>query len=268
MQRMEKMFEALIARKGLRFSMNIANEIPDKLIGDELRLTQILNNLVSNAVKFTAQGYVGIEVAKNMQIGDEVELFFIVVDTGIGLSAEDKDKLFKSFSQVDASITRKYGGTGLGLSITQELVNMMKGKIWAEGEKGKGSSFSFTIRLKMEEYEETEETVMEILEWRPAQLLNDMVGERDLMIEFGSEINARELRSAFEKMNISMDMDNWFKAENAAGTIKELVSQGPKEIQTQAFKLGMQVRKADYEKARALSDELWENLKSLIDILQ
>ena len=268
MQRMEKMFEALVARKGLRFSMNIANEIPDKLIGDELRLTQILNNLVSNAVKFTAQGYVGIEVAKNMQIGDEVELFFIVVDTGIGLSAEDKDKLFKSFSQVDASITRKYGGTGLGLSITQELVNMMKGKIWAEGEKGKGSSFSFTIRLKMEEYEETEETVMEILEWRPAQLLNDMVGERDLMIEFGSEINARELRSAFEKMNISMDMDNWFKAENAAGTIKELVSQGPKEIQTQAFKLGMQVRKADYEKARALSDELWENLKSLIDILQ
>ena len=151
MSKMEKMFNMLTMRKGLRFTLNIAPEIPDKVIGDELRLTQILNNLVSNAVKFTEQGYVGIEVSLNTKINDEIELFFMVVDTGIGLSPEDKDKLFKSFSQADASITRKFGGTGLGLSITKELVQMMHGKVWAEGEKGKGSTFSFTVRLRQEQ---------------------------------------------------------------------------------------------------------------------
>lgn len=115
--KMEKMFGMLTMRKGLRFTLNVAPEIPDKVIGDELRLTQILNNLVSNAVKFTEQGYVGVEVSLNTKIDNEVELFFMVVDTGIGLSPEDKDKLFKSFSQADASITRKFGGTGLGLAI-------------------------------------------------------------------------------------------------------------------------------------------------------
>lgn len=261
MERMNNQFNAVVARKGLRFSMNVAENIPDKLIGDELRLTQILNNLVSNAVKFTSQGYVGIEVAKNMQVGDEIELFFIVVDTGIGLSPEDKDKLFKSFSQVDASITRRFGGTGLGLSITKELVNMMKGDIWADGEKGKGSSFSFTIRMKLEEYEEAEDVVIEIPKWRSAELLNDMAGERELMYEFGSEINKRELRNAFEKLNISMDMENWMKAESAVTMLKELVSQGPKEIQRAAFKLSMLVRKADYEKSREASDQLMEMLE-------
>ena len=261
MERMNNQFNALVARKGLRFSMNVAEDIPDKLIGDELRLTQILNNLVSNAVKFTSQGYVGIEVTKNMQVGDEIELFFIVVDTGIGLSPEDKDKLFKSFSQVDASITRRFGGTGLGLSITKELVNMMKGDIWADGEKGKGSSFSFTIRMKQEEYEEAEDVVIEIPKWRSAELLNDMAGERELMYEFGSEINKRELRNAFEKLNISMDMENWMKAESAVTMLKELVSQGPKEIQRAAFKLSMLVRKADYEKSREASDQLMEMLE-------
>ncbi len=261
MERMNNQFNAVVARKGLRFSMNVAENIPDKLIGDELRLTQILNNLVSNAVKFTSQGYVGIEVTKNMQVGDEIELFFIVVDTGIGLSPEDKDKLFKSFSQVDASITRRFGGTGLGLSITKELVNMMKGDIWADGEKGKGSSFSFTIRMKLEEYEEAEDVVIEIPKWRSAELLNDMAGERELMYEFGSEINKRELRNAFEKLNISMDMENWMKAESAVTMLKELVSQGPKEIQRAAFKLSMLVRKADYEKSREASDQLMEMLE-------
>lgn len=253
---MNNQFNALVTRKGLRFSMNVADDIPDKLIGDELRLTQILNNLVSNAVKFTSQGYVGVEVTKNMVIGDEIELFFIVVDTGIGLSTEDKDKLFKSFSQVDASITRKFGGTGLGLSITKELVKMMKGDIWADGEKGKGSSFSFTIRMKMEDYEEMDDIVIEIPKWRSSELLNGMAGERELMYEYGSDINRRELRNAFEKLNISMDMENWIKAESAVTMIKELVSQGPKEVQKEALKLSMSVRKADYEKSREASDLL------------
>lgn len=258
MSKSEKMFAALCSRKGLTFSLNVAPEVPDLLIGDELRLTQILNNLVSNAVKFTEQGYVGIEVMRNMQLKDEVELFFIVVDTGIGLSPEDKDKLFKSFSQADASITRKYGGTGLGLSITKELVNMMKGEIWADGVVGKGSSFSFTIRLGLQETGEEVETVlsMEMPKVKGQDIIEAKASERDLMLEFGTEINSRELRSAFEKLNLSMDMENWMKAEAQASRIKQLVVNASRDAQRLAFKLEMTVRKSEYEKAVELADEL------------
>lgn len=250
MSKVEKMFTMLTMRKGLRFTMNVAQEIPDRLIGDELRLTQILNNLVSNATKFTEQGYVGIEVTQNTRIEDEIELFFMVVDTGIGLSPEDKDKLFKSFSQVDASITRKFGGTGLGLSITKELVGMMHGKIWADGEKGKGSNFSFTVRLRMEKTAENTEETPTIRTWKSSGNISKIAGEQDLMYEFGSDINVRELRKYFEKLHISMDMDNWQKAESFVSTLKQLMSGGSKDLQRAAFRMEMAIRKSDCEKAR------------------
>lgn len=258
MSKIEKQFTTLTMRKGLRFMLNVAAEIPDRLIGDELRLTQILNNLVSNAVKFTEQGYVGIEVTLNAKIDDEVELFFMVVDTGIGLSPEDKDKLFKSFSQVDASITRKYGGTGLGLSITKELVGMMHGRVWADGEKGKGSSFSFTVRLKQEKTAGGEESP--IRQWKSTNSLKKMAGEQDLMNEFGSDINIRELKKNFEKLNLSMDMDNWQKAENFAATLKQLMSGGSKDLQRAVFKMEMAIRKSDSAKARENADKVKEQL--------
>ena len=255
----QEQFSALALRKGLRFVMNVAPDIPNTLIGDELRLTQILNNLVSNAVKFTSQGYVGIEVVKNMQIGNEIELFFMVVDTGIGLTPEDKEKLFTSFSQADASITRKYGGTGLGLAITKELVQMMGGSIHAEGERGKGSNFSFTVRLKTEE--EVQEPVVETLNWKPGQMFAQLETEQDLMNEFGSEINARELQGIFEKLNLSMDLGNWQKAEGYMDVLKQLTQGGSKELQKTAFRLGMAVRKADYERAKEAEQNVIEILR-------
>lgn len=258
--KMEKMFNMLTMRKGLRFTLNVAQEIPDKVIGDELRLTQILNNLVSNAVKFTEQGYVGIEISLNTRINDEVELFFMVVDTGIGLSPEDKDKLFKSFSQADASITRKYGGTGLGLAITKELVNMMHGKVWAEGEKGKGSTFSFTIRLKTERVQDSADQESSIRKWKYANNLNKMAGEQDLMYELGSDINIRELKKYFEKLNISMDMENWQKAESFATTLKQLVSKGSKDLQRLTFRMEMMIRKSDSDKAKEYAQKVKEQL--------
>ncbi len=260
LQKREEQFNALALRKGLRFMMNVAPDIPQTLIGDELRLTQILNNLVSNAVKFTSQGYVGIEVMKNMQIGNEIELFFMVVDTGIGMTPEDKEKLFTSFSQADASITRKYGGTGLGLAITKELVEMMGGSIHAEGERGKGSNFSFTVRLKTDE-EDLEEPIAEALNWNPGQMFAQLEQEQDLMYEFGSEINARELQSNFEKLNLSMDMSNWQKAEGFMEVIKQLTQGGSKELQKAVFRLGMAVRKSDYEKAKEAEQKVIEVLE-------
>ena len=258
--RMEKMFNMLTMRKGLRFTLNVAQEVPDKVIGDELRLTQILNNLVSNAVKFTEQGYVGIEIALNTRINDEVELFFMVVDTGIGLSPEDKDKLFKSFSQADASITRKYGGTGLGLATTRELVTMMHGKVWADGEKGKGSTFSFTIRLKTEQTQDSAEQEPSIRKWKYSNNLNKIAGEQDLMNELGSDINIRELKKYFEKLNISMDMENWQKAESFATSLKQLVSKGSKDLQRLTFRMEMAIRKSDCDKAREYVQKVKEQL--------
>ncbi|MDE7415729.1 MAG: PAS domain-containing protein [Lachnospiraceae bacterium] len=258
--KMEKMFTMLTMRKGLRFTLNVAQEIPDKVIGDELRLTQVLNNLVSNAVKFTEQGYVGIEISLNTRINDEIELFFMVVDTGIGLSPEDKDKLFKSFSQADASITRKYGGTGLGLAITKELVNMMHGKVWADGEKGKGSTFSFTVRLKTEQAQDSAEQETSIRKWKYSNNLNKIAGEQDLMYELGSDINIRELKKYFEKLNISMDMENWQKAESFATTLKQLVSNGSKDLQRLTFRMEMMIRKSDCDKAKEYAQKVKEQL--------
>jgi PAS domain S-box-containing protein len=266
MSHLEKMFTTLTVRKGLRFILNVAPEIPDAVIGDELRLTQILNNLVSNAVKFTAQGYIGIEVTLNQKLDDEIELFFMVVDTGIGLSPEDKDKLFKSFSQVDASITRKFGGTGLGLSITKDLVHMMHGKVWADGEKGKGSRFSFTVRLKLQQSQQENKKEVGIRRWKSANSMNNIAAEQDLMYEFGSNINIRELRKYFEKLNISIDMDAWQKAEGFASILKQLTSGGSKELKRAVFKMEMSIRKADSEKAKENIRSVKEMLKVEIDL--
>ena len=106
-----------MTEKGLDFFMTVSPEVPEFIIGDELRIAQILNNLLSNALKFTSVGKISLEVFKTAQVGKKIELFFLVIDSGIGIDEGDRDKLFQSFSQVDASISRKYGGTGLGLNI-------------------------------------------------------------------------------------------------------------------------------------------------------
>jgi two-component system, sensor histidine kinase and response regulator len=130
--------------KNLEFLISAQPEIPPALIGDPLRLGQILINLVNNAVKFTDKGEVMLTVAIEEQLADRIKLKFIVSDTGIGMTPEQSSRLFQAFSQADSSTTRKYGGTGLGLSISKRLVEMMEGTIWATSEPGVGSKFQFT----------------------------------------------------------------------------------------------------------------------------
>jgi len=134
--------------KGLRLSYTVQKGIPRILVGDPGRLQQVLNNLISNAVKFTDIGEVRIDVDIIEKRDDSVKLKFTVSDTGIGIDGDKMNMLFKSFSQVDSSITRKYGGTGLGLAISKQLVEMMGGEIWVESQKGKGSTFYFTAGFK------------------------------------------------------------------------------------------------------------------------
>jgi PAS domain S-box-containing protein len=132
--------------KGLDLIYWIDPNVPPYVIGDALRLRQILINLVSNAIKFTDHGEVFVSAGTTWKLGDQLSLKFSVKDTGIGISAEKLDRLFKAFSQVDSSTTRKYGGTGLGLAISLRLTELMGGNIWAESEPGKGSTFCFTIK--------------------------------------------------------------------------------------------------------------------------
>ncbi|MCK5312442.1 MAG: transporter substrate-binding domain-containing protein [Desulfobacteraceae bacterium] len=130
--------------KGLETHFKISHNVPNRLIGDPLRLRQILINLVNNAIKFTDTGEIIVSAGVLSEEDQTVTLEISVQDTGIGLSKEQIGRLFKSFSQADSSTTRKYGGSGLGLAICKHLVEMMDGKIWVESEPGVGSTFFFT----------------------------------------------------------------------------------------------------------------------------
>ncbi|MDH4286152.1 MAG: PAS domain S-box protein, partial [Gallionella sp.] len=131
--------------KGLEFLFKSGREVPRTLVGDPLRLGQVLNNLANNAVKFTEAGEVTIQIKVESQYPGHVVLGFEVCDTGIGMSPEQLGNIFQSFSQADSSTTRKYGGTGLGLVISKQLVELMGGTMWVESTPGKGSTFAFNI---------------------------------------------------------------------------------------------------------------------------
>jgi two-component system sensor histidine kinase/response regulator len=140
---------AVVAQKAsdkeLELVFDIPDEIPQCLVGDALRVEQVLTNLIGNAIKFTDRGEVVVRAERLARNGNHVTLKFAVRDTGIGITAEQQRRLFTAFTQADDSITRKYGGTGLGLAITKRLVEMMGGSIWVDSEPEVGSTFSFSL---------------------------------------------------------------------------------------------------------------------------
>jgi PAS domain S-box-containing protein len=142
------LFNGSAQQKGLTFTIKRDSRIPLELIGDKLRLQQVLTNLVGNALKFTKQGSIKLELTLQNISLTEVQLLFSVTDTGIGIALEDQDKLFVEFSQVDGSFTRQYGGTGLGLVISKELIELMGGEIFVVSTPNQGSCFSFIVQLE------------------------------------------------------------------------------------------------------------------------
>src|SRR5437879_2046692 len=131
-------------QKGLELSYQVAAEVPDNLVGDFVRLRQIVVNLVGNAIKFTEHGEIVVSVTPDSPTSDGIKLHFEVEDTGIGIPPEKIQQIFDPFAQADASTTRRYGGTGLGLTISTQLVEMMGGRVWVESVPGHGSVFHFT----------------------------------------------------------------------------------------------------------------------------
>ncbi len=170
-------------KKGLELLFDAQPAVPGALIGDPLRLGQILLNLAGNALKFTEEGEIIIRSELIKITDDEVEIRFAVKDSGIGMTPEQVDKLFQSFSQADTSTTRKYGGTGLGLTISKKLAGLMKGEIWVESEPGKGSSFIFTAvfgrALDMEKTIEKERAVD--LEKLKVLVVDDVESARNML---------------------------------------------------------------------------------------
>ena len=139
--------------KGLRQVLEVMPEVPDGLVGDPLRLRQVLVNLVGNAIKFTQSGEIRIRVDIASQLPGEICLHFAVIDTGIGIPRDKLELVFEAFAQADGTSTRRFGGTGLGLSISARLVELMGGDIWVESEVGAGSAFRFTANFGLQGFE-------------------------------------------------------------------------------------------------------------------
>ena len=148
LENVTNIFGYQVYEKGLEFNFTIDPKINNNLVGDSLRLTQVLNNFVGNAIKFTQKGYVHIDISIINKTDNKILLDFSVKDTGIGIALENQHKLFKAFNQEDSSTTKRFGGTGLGLVISKQLVEIMGGEVYFNSIKDKGSTFGFKIELE------------------------------------------------------------------------------------------------------------------------
>ncbi len=248
-----------ITEKGLNFFMTVSPQIPEHIIGDELRIVQILNNLISNAQKFTSIGKISVEAVKTAQVNNQIEIFFIVSDTGIGIDQADMDKLFQSFSQVDASISRKYGGTGLGLNISKQLAELMGGQIEVESEKNRGSTFSFSIWVETTEEEgglPQSYDSKELLLSTVSEAFSEDEDTTEDIRTYGTEENLKNLKKNLSKLILCVEMENWEKAEMFMEIIRQLTGEAPPEVKRMALRLKMAIQKEDYEKVSAAFGEL------------
>jgi len=193
--------------KGLQLNVMIKAAVPEEVIGDPSRLRQILNNLISNAVKFTESGEISVTVDYSEEENEIALLRFEVKDTGIGIRKEDIHKLFQSFNQADASTTRKYGGTGLGLAISSELVKMMGGEICVESNLSEGSTFKFYVRLEIVKKASEEKFMFE--------KFDDM----NILIVDDNKNNRKSISSYFEGTGLKV-----FEAKDAGNAITTIIS--------------------------------------------
>ncbi len=208
------MFSARAEEKHLNFNIEVSPDVPTDLIGDALRIQQILSNLLGNAVKFTERGNVGIEVTLLESEKSQAKLRFRVSDTGIGISEQDQTKLFQPFSQADTSITRRFGGTGLGLAISNKLLQLMGGAFEIESALEKGTRLSFDLQLGVGSYELHHEVNRRHDERKAGALSNDLreqgktlSGKRILVAE-DNRINQMVVKEFLQLSGVIVDIAN------------------------------------------------------------
>ena len=192
------------AEKNLELELSLPPDLHRRYLGDPLRLSQVLTNLATNAIKFTEKGRVSLEVEHIETPEDEPgksTLFFRVSDTGIGIEAEAQDRLFKPFTQADSSITRRYGGTGLGLVLCRKLVELMGGRIWCQSEPGRGSVFMFTARLERDESAEPKAAPKRKATAGQAELAEKLRGMRILLAE-DNDLNQLVIKELLKKVGL------------------------------------------------------------------
>jgi len=169
--------------KGLELVWRVSPETPLRLVGDAVRLRQVLLNLAGNAIKFTDRGEVSLDAGMGRVDGDIAEFHFAVADTGIGIAENRQESIFEAFVQADGSATRRYGGTGLGLAICNRLVQLMGGRIWVESQQGLGSTFHFTVRMGIDAHRPAPTQVRPPLVGIRVLVANDSAASRRVLSE-------------------------------------------------------------------------------------
>jgi two-component system, sensor histidine kinase and response regulator len=180
-----------VHEKNLEFLVAAQPDLPTVLVGDPLRLGQVLINLVNNSVKFTDRGEIVVTVKLEQRVSDRVKLKFAVSDSGIGMTPDQTARLFQAFSQADSSTTRKYGGTGLGLSISKRLVEMMEGNIWVESDYGHGSTFCFTAWFRVGSSERGHKTLPPGLTAARVLVVDDNAVAREILADMLRQLRFR-----------------------------------------------------------------------------
>lgn len=212
----QEMMQLKAHEKCLSFAINIADNIPDRLIGDPTRLNQILINLIGNAVKFTEKGSVNVNVNLYKENGHKVAVKFDIVDTGIGISKQYINTIFESFTQAGSDTARKYGGTGLGLTISKQLVDLMHGRMEVESKLGEGTTFSFLIPFEIAKEQHSVQEEKQNTEALKSQLANTHI----LLVE-DNEFNRIVAVETLQSLVPSMQIDI---AENGEKAIDQLQS--------------------------------------------
>lgn len=191
--------------KKIEINLIISKDIPETIIGDKFRINQILINLLNNAVKFTDLGEITVSVTGHKLVQNQVELYFSVTDTGIGISQEYIEKIFDAFHQIDSSMTRNQGGTGLGLPISKRLIELMDGRIWVESEYGEGSTFHFTIIVETTKRNNSDDS--EDYEISPHQSL-DLIRPLRILLAEDNKVNQHVVLHSLRKLGYTADTAN------------------------------------------------------------